>query len=57
MSAPSRHHGVTTPREGDSTDAVTEPRTAVKLAAEVIGTFWLVLAGCGTAVLGGDGDR
>ncbi len=52
MSAPSRHDdGVTTPREGDSTDAVTEPRTAVKLAAEAIGTFVLVLGGCGAAVL------
>ena len=25
-----------------------------KLGAEVLGTFWLVLGGCGTAVLAGD---
>jgi aquaporin Z len=27
-----------------------------KLAAEVIGTFWLVFGGCGTAIFGGGGD-
>ena len=51
MSAPSRPRHRAPPREGDSTDAVTEPRTAVKLAAEAIGTFVLVLGGCGAAVL------
>ncbi len=28
-----------------------EPRTAHRLAAELLGTFWLVFAGCGSAVL------
>jgi len=31
-----------------------EPRLTARLAAETVGTFWLVLAGCGTAVLAGD---
>jgi aquaporin Z len=28
--------------------------TAARLGAEILGTFWLVLGGCGTAVLAGD---
>lgn len=34
-----------------TTDSAPEPRTAVKLAAEALGTFVLVLGGCGAAVL------
>lgn len=30
------------------------PTTAHRLTAELLGTFWLVLGGCGTAVLAGD---
>ncbi len=30
------------------------PTTSHKLGAEALGTFWLVLGGCGTAVLAGD---
>lgn len=33
---------------------VPTPPLAARLVAEAIGTFWLVLAGCGTAVLAGD---
>lgn len=36
------------------TTAPTQPRTGHRAAAEALGTFWLVLAGCGTAVLAGD---
>ena len=32
----------------------TSPTTAQRLGAEALGTFWLVLGGCGTAVLAGD---
>ncbi|REK69080.1 aquaporin Z [Aeromicrobium endophyticum] len=32
----------------------THPSTSQKLSAELLGTFWLVLGGCGTAVLAGD---
>ena len=32
-------------------DSPSSPTTGRRAAAEVIGTFWLVLAGCGTAVL------
>lgn len=35
-------------------DLTTQPSTSQKLAAELLGTFWLVLGGCGTAVLAGD---
>ena len=35
-------------------DLTTHPTTAQKLGAELLGTFWLVLGGCGTAVLAGD---
>jgi aquaporin Z len=36
-------------------DGVTAtPSTAQRLGAEALGTFWLVLGGCGTAVLAGD---
>ncbi|MCL3819317.1 aquaporin Z [Aeromicrobium wangtongii] len=36
-------------------DGVTStPTTAQRLGAEALGTFWLVLGGCGTAVLAGD---
>lgn len=31
-----------------------EPDTVRRLGAELIGTFWLVLGGCGTAVLAGE---
>ncbi|MCH1865664.1 aquaporin Z [Nocardioides sp. CFH 31398] len=34
--------------------ATTTPRTSHRLAAEALGTGWLVLVGCGTAVLAGD---
>ena len=30
------------------------PSTAQKLGAEALGTFWLVLGGCGTAIFAGD---
>lgn len=30
------------------------PTTAHKLGAETLGTFWLVLGGCGTAIFAGD---
>lgn len=30
------------------------PNTSTKLGAEALGTFWLVLGGCGTAVLAGE---
>ena len=43
---------VTTDRAVAATTAAT-PTTA-RLAAETFGTFWLVLVGCGTAVLAGD---
>ncbi|KQP26114.1 aquaporin Z [Aeromicrobium sp. Leaf272] len=33
--------------------STTPPTTAQRLAAEGLGTFWLVLGGCGTAVLAG----
>ena len=32
----------------------TSPTTTQRLGAEALGTFWLVLGGCGTAVLAGD---
>src|ERR1700739_4266930 len=35
-------------REGGQ--AMSEPNLFHKLAAETIGTFWLVLAGCGSAI-------
>jgi aquaporin Z len=35
-------------------DLTTHPSTSQKLAAELLGTFWLVLGGCGTAVLAGE---
>lgn len=36
-------------------DALTaSPTTAQRLGAEALGTFWLVLGGCGTAVLAGE---
>ncbi|RYJ05684.1 MAG: aquaporin Z [Actinomycetales bacterium] len=34
-------------------DTTTSPTTAQRLTAEGLGTFWLVLGGCGTAVLAG----
>lgn len=33
---------------------MSEPATSHKLGAEALGTFWLVLGGCGTAVLAGE---
>jgi len=48
-------------RSGSRADArfgkiayMTAPTTANRLAAELIGTFWLVLAGCGAAVFAAD---
>jgi aquaporin Z len=45
-------------REGGAPDVrslnVTAPTTAEKLGAETLGTFVLVLGGCGTAVIAGD---
>ncbi len=35
---------------------MTAPATSHKLGAELLGTFWLVLGGVGTAVLAG-GDQ
>jgi aquaporin Z len=32
----------------------TTPTTNARLGAEALGTFWLVLGGCGTAIYGGD---
>lgn len=32
---------------------MTSPTTSARLGAEALGTFWLVFAGCGTAVLAG----
>lgn len=37
-----------------TTDAPITPPLQARLVAEAIGTFWLVLAGCGTAVLAGE---
>ena len=36
------------------TNMVVAPTTAHKLGAETLGTFWLVLGGCGTAIFAGD---
>ncbi|MEQ4498315.1 aquaporin Z [Nocardioides kribbensis] len=44
----------TTPARPRTTPAPAPPLLPVRLAAETVGTFWLVLAGCGTAVLAGD---
>lgn len=40
-----------TPREGATAGAAAEPTPVAKLAAEAVGTFVLVLGGCGAAVL------
>jgi aquaporin Z len=51
------------PATGPVSSPVTDPGTPVpptgysRLGAEALGTFWLVLGGCGTVVLAGDVDR
>jgi aquaporin Z len=35
----------------------TSPTTNAKLGAEALGTFWLVLGGCGTVIFAGEVDR
>ena len=40
-----------------STAATAQPIMASRLGAEALGTFWLVLGGCGTVVLAGGVDR
>lgn len=37
-----------------ATDITATPALPVRMSAEALGTFWLVFAGCGTAVLAGD---
>lgn len=50
-------------RTGPATGAATDPATPVpptgnsRLAAEALGTFWLVLGGCGTVIFAGGVDR
>ena len=38
-------------------DTTSSPAIASRLGAEVLGTFWLVLGGCGTVVFAGQVDR
>lgn len=38
-------------------DTTSSPAIASRLGAEVLGTFWLVLGGCGTVVFAGEVDR
>ena len=38
-------------------DATAGPTGTSRLGAEVLGTFWLVLGGCGTVVFAGQVDR
>jgi aquaporin Z len=40
-----------------ATPAAGTPTTAARLGAEVLGTFWLVLGGCGTVIFAGEVDR
>jgi len=47
----------TTPTPAAGAEAPMPPTGNSRLAAEALGTFWLVLGGCGTVVLAGGVDR